>query len=137
VILPVTDIESAARFYSSVLRLRGERVSPGRHYFGSPGADGAILACYSPREDGDAAEHGEAWTPHPFQYLYFSVPDLPGTRRRCVSAGATGVTEIESMPWGETLFYAKDPFGNPISFVEAGTEFAGAASGSTESEGAV
>jgi hypothetical protein len=29
------------------------------------------------------------------------------------------------MPWGETLFYAADPFGNPISFVEAGTEFEG------------
>jgi len=29
------------------------------------------------------------------------------------------------MPWGETMFYALDPFGNPISFVKAGTEFTG------------
>ena len=29
------------------------------------------------------------------------------------------------MPWGETMFYAFDPFGNPISFVKAGTEFTG------------
>jgi hypothetical protein len=32
------------------------------------------------------------------------------------------------MPWGETMFYALDPFGNPISFVEAGTEFTGSSS---------
>ncbi len=29
------------------------------------------------------------------------------------------------MPWGETMFYALDPFANPISFVKAGTEFTG------------
>lgn len=125
VILPVTDIDRAARFYSSVLGLAGERVSPGRHYFAGPEASGAILACYSPGEDGDADEHGHSWTPHPFQYLYFSVADLYGVRKRCLAAGATGVTEIEPMPWGETLFYAVDPFGNPISFVQSGTEFAG------------
>jgi uncharacterized glyoxalase superfamily protein PhnB len=37
------------------------------------------------------------------------------------------VTEIAAMPWGETMFYARDPFGNPISFVRAGTEFTGSA----------
>ena len=125
VILPVADIEGAAKFYSSVLGLAGERVSPGRHYFASKETAGVVLACYSPREDGDATEHGDSWTPHPFQYLYFSAEDLHSARDRCLSAGATGVTDIEPMPWGETLFYAVDPYGNPISFVQAGTEFMG------------
>jgi uncharacterized glyoxalase superfamily protein PhnB len=46
-------------------------------------------------------------------------------RDRGATAGAKDVTEIRSMPWGETMFYAQDPFGNPISFVRAGTEFTG------------
>lgn len=125
VILPVADIERAAKFYTHVLGSAGERVSPGRHYFSSPEGTGPVFACYSPKEDGDADEHGDAWTPHPFQYMYFSTPDLESARERCLSAGATGVTQIEAMPWGETLFYALDPFGNPISFVRAGTEFVG------------
>jgi hypothetical protein len=29
------------------------------------------------------------------------------------------------MPWGERLFYAKDPSGNPICFVDEGTLFTG------------
>ncbi|MGQ0619088.1 MAG: VOC family protein [Panacagrimonas sp.] len=131
VILPVTDIASAERFYTAVLGIRGERVSPGRHYFGGVGAQGAVLACYSPREDGDAAAQGESWRPHPFQYLYFAVTDLAATRNRCMASGASEVTEIERMPWGETMFYALDPFGNPISFVESGTEFLGS-SGETQ-----
>ena len=87
--------------------------------------EGAILACYSPREDGDAEKLGETWRPHPSQYLYFSVADPAAARQRCISAGASEVTEVERMPWGETLFYALDPFGNPISFVQSGTEFVG------------
>ena len=125
VILPVSNIDQAARFYASVLGMPGSRVSPGRHYFGGASTEGAILACYSPREDGDAEKLGETWRPHPSQYLYFSVADPAAARQRCISAGASEVTEVERMPWGETLFYALDPFGNPISFVQSGTEFVG------------
>jgi len=125
VILPVHDIDEAARFYGAVLGEPGRRVSGGRHYFGGGDAGGAILACYSPGKDGDAAKYGEAWHPHPLQYVYFSVDDVEGARARCVSAGARDVTGIAKMPWGETMFYALDPFGNPISFVRAGTEFTG------------
>ncbi len=124
VILPVRDIEAAAKFYGNLIGEQGQRVSDGRHYFGSA-ATGAILACYSPREDGDAAEHGEDWRPHRLQYVYFSVDDIESARERCIRAGATSVTFIEHMPWGETLFYAQDPFGNPISIVKSGTEFTG------------
>jgi catechol 2,3-dioxygenase-like lactoylglutathione lyase family enzyme len=33
VIVPVADIERAARFYGGVLGSSGQRVSPGGHYF--------------------------------------------------------------------------------------------------------
>ena len=122
VIQPVTDIGLAAQFYAAVLGEPGRRVSGGRHYFGSD-ESGAILACYDPAADGDAV--GDGWRHHELQYLYFSVDDLEGARQRCEAAGATEITRIASMPWGETMFYAIDPFGNPISFVKAGTEFTG------------
>ncbi len=125
VILPVANIEEAARFYGVVLGQPGKRVSGGRHYFGSAETGGAILACYSPRDDGDGRKYGDTWRQHPLQYVYFSVHDLEAARTRCVSAGGKEITEIAKMPWGETMFYALDPFGNPISFVKAGTEFTG------------
>lgn len=125
VILPVKDIELAARFYSQVLGEQGKRVSGGRHYFAGEGSGGAILACYSPRDDGDAPKYGEDWRLHPLQYVYFSFEDLDATRARCIAAGAREVTGIADMPWGETMFHALDPFDNPISFVKTGTEFVG------------
>jgi catechol 2,3-dioxygenase-like lactoylglutathione lyase family enzyme len=121
VILPVNDIEVAARFYSAILGEPGERVSGGRHYFS--GGAGAILACYDPVADGDAI--GDGWRFHENQYVYFSVANLEEVRERATGAGARDVTEIARMPWGETMFYALDPFGNPISFVASGTEFTG------------
>jgi predicted enzyme related to lactoylglutathione lyase len=122
VILPVTDIAAAASFYGAVLGEPGRRVSTGRHYFGGDGS-GAILACYDPAADGDSL--GEGWRHHPSQYVYFSVDDLDDSHRRCIAAGGREITAIASMPWGETMFYALDPFGNPISFVKSGTEFTG------------
>ena len=121
VILPVGDIAAAAAFYAAVLGEPGKRVSGGRHYFSTGG--GAVLACYDAAADGDPI--GEGWRMHPSQYVYFSVDDLEAAHRACAAAGATDITEIGRMPWGETMFYALDPFDNPISFVRAGTEFTG------------
>jgi uncharacterized glyoxalase superfamily protein PhnB len=52
----------------------------------------------------------DRWRHHELQYLYFSVQDLEGARRRCEAAGATEITKIASMPWGETMFRL---FGKP------------------------
>lgn len=120
VILPVSDIEVAVRFYSQVLGTQGERVSPGRHYFNCVNV---ILACYDPEADGDSL--GEGWTYHENQYLYFAVPDLNDMRSRIEEAGGQNLTEIEEMPWGERMFYALDPLGTRISFVDKSTVFTG------------
>jgi predicted enzyme related to lactoylglutathione lyase len=123
VIQPVSDIERATVFYHQVLGAPGDRVSPGRHYFD---CGGTLLACYDPVADGD--EIGEGWRQHPFQYLYFATPDLERARDSVKQAGGVLETAIESMPWGERLFYARDPFGNPICFVDEETLFLGSAS---------
>lgn len=120
VILPVTDIEAAAKFYSYVFEDEGERVSPGRHYFN---CNGVILACYSPADDGD--DLGNGWAFHESQYLYFSVPDLDVVRKRIEEAGGQNLTATETMPWGETLFYAVDPLGSRLCFARSDTLFTG------------
>jgi predicted enzyme related to lactoylglutathione lyase len=120
VILPVTDIDVAARFYGYVFEDDGERVSPGRHYFN---CNGIVLACYSPSDDGD--DVGNGWAFHENQYLYFSVPDLNVIRKRVAEAGGHHLTDIESMPWGETMFYAVDPLGSRLSFARSDTLFTG------------
>jgi predicted enzyme related to lactoylglutathione lyase len=121
VILPVTDIEKAKKFYGLVLGMPGERVSPGRHYFD---CGGTVLACYDPVADGDGLQEG--WKHHPRQYVYFAVSDLDATHQRAIDAGGTIVEGgIQKMPWGERMFWAKDPFCNPISFVDEKTLFTG------------
>jgi catechol 2,3-dioxygenase-like lactoylglutathione lyase family enzyme len=118
VILPVSDIERAARFYASLLGFPGERVSPGRHYFD---CGGTILACFDPQADGDDAD-ARANPDH----LYFAVADLDGVFARAKELGCRELeASIRSRPWGERSFYATDPFGNPICFVDEKTVFTG------------
>ena len=120
VILPVADIEVAAKFYAHIFGEAGERVSPGRHYFD---CGGVILACYSPAADGDELTDG--WSFHENQYMYFAVEDLDAVRERVSEAGGKLLGEIEAMPWGELLFYAADPFGSRICFARSDTLFTG------------
>ena len=123
VILPVSDIEAAARFYTEVLDIEGARVSPGRHYFD---CGGTILALFDPRADGDH------WDAHPnSDHIYFSMPNLAAALERVRAAGPLKLDTageepgIARRPWGETSFYFQDPFGNRVCFVESGTEFRG------------
>lgn len=119
VIFPVNDIDKAEGFYAEILNQKGARVSPGRHYFD---VGGTILACYDPKADGD--EHG-MWEFHENQYVYIAVDDLIAVRNKMKTLACKSLGEIQEMPWGETLFYANDPFGNPICFVDETTVFTG------------
>lgn len=121
VIVPVPDIDRAAAVYAVLLDQPGKRVSPGRHYFD---AGGVVVALYDPAADGDDPAGG--WKHHPSQYLYFAVPDLEAALDRARRAGCVIEGDgIQSMPWGERMFWARDPFGTPISSVDEMTLFTG------------
>ncbi|MBM3925795.1 MAG: VOC family protein [SAR202 cluster bacterium] len=117
VILPVSNIESAGNFYTTLLGVRGQRVSTGRHYFD---CGGVILACFDPRADGDDFDT----RPNP-DHVYLSVDDLEAVHRRAKEAGCRELGPIAKRPWGERSFYCKDPFGNPLCFVDQATVFTG------------
>jgi catechol 2,3-dioxygenase-like lactoylglutathione lyase family enzyme len=126
VILPVSDIGRAANFYGSVLGMPGVRVSEGRHYFD---CDGTILACFDPHADGDGYEA----SPNP-EWLYFAVDNLDAVHHQLIDAGGepcrhdlhgAPAGEVAVRPWGERSFYARDPFGNKICFVDRLTMFTG------------
>ncbi len=54
------------------------------------------------------------------------VSDLEAAVERARALGATLLNEkIASMPWGERLFYARDPSGNPFCLVDDKTLFLG------------
>jgi uncharacterized glyoxalase superfamily protein PhnB len=118
VILPVSDIEAATRFYAALLEAPGTRVSSGRHYFD---CGGTILACFDPRADGDAFD--ARLNP---DFIYFAVEDVDAVMERARSLPCAAIDEqVETQPWGERCFYAKDRFGNPICFVDEKTVFTG------------
>ena len=124
VIVPVNNLDAAVLFYAALLDAPGFRVSGGRHYF--PCGD-VILALYDPHGDSDDR------TARPnFEHLYFAVDDLEAVYRRAQAAGGLSVEtgdgglpmgEIAKRPWGERSFYLRDPFGNPLCFVDAETVF--------------
>lgn len=126
IIVPAKDIGESADFYARLLDQTGFRISPGRHYFS---CSGVTLAVYCPEADGDDRQ------PYAnFDYVYFAVDDIESHFARAEALGClfrqTGdgdlpMGEIETRPWGERSFYARDPIGNPICFVDSVTVFSG------------
>lgn len=117
--LSVGDIDHATRFYQALLAQPGSRVSPGRQHFD---LGQMVLACYAPSAEGDPSP------PTPLsQPLHFAVHDLEAFYERAtVAGGLFGPDDaITDDKWGERGFTCRDPFGNKLHFVEAGTEFAG------------
>lgn len=124
VILQVSDLDRGAEFYSNLLGTEGRRIRGGfRHYFD---CGDVILALVDPSADDEKAR------PNP-DNIYFSVSDLETMHARaselgCLSTGdvhGEPAGEIVERPWGERSFYAFDPFGNPICFVDESTVFTG------------
>jgi predicted enzyme related to lactoylglutathione lyase len=117
VALPVTDIEKASAFYARVLATPGERVSKNRHYFD---CGGTILACVEPGPQQSTRD-----TPNQ-EYLYFVVSDIEAVFKRAKEAGCRSLDEkVETQHWGERAFFAEDPFGNPLGFIDEATLFTG------------
>ncbi|QOR67924.1 VOC family protein [Cytobacillus suaedae] len=118
VIIPVSDINLATLFYQKVLNLEGNRVSDGRHYFD---CGGTILACFDPKADGDEFEA----RPNP-DHVYLATVNLEETYTNIKNWNASLIVDpINTQPWGEKTLYVKDPFGNPLCFVDEKTVFTG------------
>lgn len=125
VVVQVTDVEAAARFYSSLLGIEGRSIRGARYYFD---CGPVILGLLDPG-DGSAR-------PNP-DVIYFSVKDLDAVHARATELGclAEGLVHDERAgaivvrPWGERSFYAVDPCGNELCFVEASTVFTGRRAG--------
>ncbi|HLN51684.1 MAG: VOC family protein [Thermoplasmata archaeon] len=129
VLLQVDDLDRSQRFYESLLANRGRKVGGGRVYFD---CGPTIFALVDISADG-----GQAAATLP-EALYFATDDVDGVYRRARKLGCLSPAlihndptnpagEIVVRPWGERSFYAADPSGNPLCFVDAGTLFTGLA----------
>ena len=117
--IEVGDLARAGTEWGEMLGLGGRPQAGSRVYFTA----GAVTL--------QVVEHDE---PHPAaKALYFLVDDLDGTHARAKKLGwlskelvhgqAGGAISVR--PWGERSFYALDPWGNPLCFVEEGTVYKG------------
>jgi predicted enzyme related to lactoylglutathione lyase len=128
-LLPATDLMESSRFYESLLGTRGRQVAEGRVYFDA-GPVFLGLLDYS-----TVPVHNR---PDPTEALYFATSELDTVHRRakklgCLDAGlihndpANPAGEVVVRPWGELSFYAHDPSGNSLCFVDESTTFTGTA----------
>jgi predicted enzyme related to lactoylglutathione lyase len=117
--LEVGDVERAAGFYAALLGIEGRLQMGKRVYFRA----GAVTL-----------QVVEAAAPHPAaKALYFAVADLDAAHGRAASLGCLSADQVHGTPagepvvrpWGERSFYADDPWGNPLCFVEEGTLYEG------------
>ena len=115
----VGDIEEAASFYSELLGIEGRPQAGARCYF----AGGPVTL-----------QVVQVEAPHPAaKALYFASDDLDGMHRRAARLFCLAEEMVHGKPagepivrpWGERSFYAADPWGNPLCFVEEGTIYAG------------
>jgi hypothetical protein len=115
----VADVERAAKEWGSLLGAEGRPQAGSRVYFTAGSVTLQVV---------------EMDPPHPAaKALYFLVDELEPVFERAKTLGwlskekvhgAPG-GEISVRPWGERSFYAEDPWGNPLCFVQSGTTYPG------------
>ena len=117
--IEVSDLEKAAGFYQQLLGVAGKRHPGARHYFD---CGGVILAVLDPTQGGVKP------TPGP-KSIYFAVDDVDAVHARAAELEALAPFAVHGQPagkvierpWGERSFYATDPWGNELCFVQEGT----------------
>jgi uncharacterized glyoxalase superfamily protein PhnB len=122
--LQVSNLDQAAAFYAKLLDDPGTRIPRGsRHYFDCGPVILALIDVTAGKLE-----------PKPIpDYVYFAVDNLEQVYERArelnclakedVHGEAAG--EIVKRPWGELSFYAEDPWGNGLCFVDEKTLFTG------------
>ncbi|GAA4567068.1 VOC family protein [Planotetraspora kaengkrachanensis] len=118
----VGDLDRAIAFYSELFGIEGHRQAGARSYFDCGHVTLSVM---------DVSANG---TPHTAaKALYFTVEDLEAVFARAKVLGCLSTELVHDQsagaivvrPWGERSFYADDPWGNPLCFVERGTVYAG------------
>jgi catechol 2,3-dioxygenase-like lactoylglutathione lyase family enzyme len=117
--IEVADLDAASELYRELLGTAGKRHPGARHYFDCGGVIVSLL---------DPSQGGMKPTPGP-KSLYFAVDNIEAVHARAKKLnvlapfavhGKAGAEVIER-PWGEVSFYATDPWGNELCFVQEGT----------------
>lgn len=120
----VSDLDQASAFYARLLDDPGRRIPRGsRHYFD---CGPVILALV------DVAAGGLVPKPIP-DYVYFAVSNLDEVHARAREMDCLAKDDVHGedagaivkRPWGERSFYAEDPWGNGLCFVDESTLFTG------------
>ena len=127
IILQVDNLDEAEEFYGELLGDRGRRIPyASRHYID---CGPVILALVDV-----AGENIPDLKPKPLpDYIYFAVNDVDAVHARarelnCLSTEdvhGEPAGEVVTRPWGERSFYAHDPWGNGLCFVDEKTLFTG------------
>jgi len=124
IILQVDNLDRAEDFYGKLLGDRGRRIPRGsRHYID---CGPVILALV------DVSVENIQPKPLP-DYIYFAVSEVDAVHERareldCLSTDdvhGASAGEVVRRPWGERSFYAHDPWGNGLCFVDENTLFTG------------
>jgi predicted enzyme related to lactoylglutathione lyase len=117
--IEIGDLDKGEAFYAKLLDLEGRRQAGSRVYFQAGPVTLQVLQ--TPK-------------PHPAaKALYFTVRDLDTAFERAKALGCLSQENVHDAPgggivvrpWGERSFYAVDPWGNPLCFVEEGTVYKG------------
>ena len=118
----VGDLDAANSFYSKLLGIQGRTQAGRRCYFDCGAVTLQVL---------DVSSHRQ---PHPAaKALYFTVRNLEAAFERAKALQCLSRENVHDAPgggivvrpWGERSFYAEDPWGNPLCFVEEGTVYTG------------
>jgi catechol 2,3-dioxygenase-like lactoylglutathione lyase family enzyme len=120
VVLQVSSIEAAQRFYTELFGAPGRLVGGGRLYFDC----GGVWLSLQDSGQKPVANSDD---------LYIAVDALEAFHARAKKLGCLSQAdvhgkpggEIVKRPWGERSFYAQDPDGNGLCFVDEKTLFTG------------
>ncbi len=119
IFVPVSDLEKTVGFYKRLFDSEGRNIPrASRHYFDC----GSVILAIVENSGAAIADH-----------LYFAVPNLEAVFTRAKELDCLEQTDIHGepafeiikRPWGERSFYARDPDGNGLCFVDETTLFTG------------
>jgi catechol 2,3-dioxygenase-like lactoylglutathione lyase family enzyme len=127
ILVAASDLAESRRFYETLLGIPGRDVAEGRVYFDCGSVILGVL---------DFSSRAESERPRATEAIYLATTELEKVHERARRLGALSaglihddpeqpLGKIVVRPWGERSFYADDPAGNPLCFVDESTLFTG------------